>query len=315
MCIHINPLSDINSYLAFGLRNFVARIAVPFFFVSAGFFCFKKMEEDAFDIRITNKYATRMFLMYLAWFVIYNIPSLVLGNIEIVSKIKAFTLGYSHLWYLNASAFVFLMFGVLFYKKVNIKTVLVVCTLLYIIGLFGETYYGLLFDDTVSFYAYSSRNGLFFAPIYVAIGILFSYNKIKIKLKPSFIATMIFAVMWAFEVTACKHFGLARDFNMSLFMLPTVFFLFNVLLKVRLKEPVNTKILRNLSTYIYLLHFIVLSYCIPILTKIINLLFNNGFKFNSLEKYIITVFGSIIAAVIIIKLQQVKGFKWLKILS
>ncbi len=314
VCIHINPLTDFNSNLAVGLCEFVARIAVPFFFITSGFFCFRKI-KDTFDIKVTNKYSARMFSLYLVWFAIYNVFALFSGKTEILPKIKAFFLGYSHLWYLTALAFAFCLLGILFYKKVNIKTILIISATLYVIGLFGETYYGLIFDESVSFYAFSSRNGLFFAPIYIVIGIMYAENMIKLKLKTSILATAVFALLWALEVIVCKYFDIARDFNMSLFMLPTAFFLFDVLLKVQFKKSVNTKLLRSLSTYIYLIHILMLTYGVPIVTKIIRFVIGDDFKFNSLGEYLITVLLSIVVSLILIKLQQVKGFRWLKILA
>lgn len=38
VAIHVNPLSDVNPNLSYFLQNYLARVAVPFFFVWGGVF-------------------------------------------------------------------------------------------------------------------------------------------------------------------------------------------------------------------------------------------------------------------------------------
>ncbi len=40
--IHTSPLNSINKYFNYGLTQYIARLAVPFFFVTSGYFCFRK---------------------------------------------------------------------------------------------------------------------------------------------------------------------------------------------------------------------------------------------------------------------------------
>lgn len=314
VAIHCNPFSDFNHIIDFALNQYVARIAVPFFFISSSYFCFKKTNEKDFNIKVTNSYALRMIALYSVWFVIYFIPKFILNGIHI-SYIKSYILGYYHLWYLLASAFAISLIGIMLYKKMSIRAIFILATILYMIGLLGETYYGLIFSNKNMFYTYSSRNGLFFAPIFIVFGILFAYKKVKIKASISLIFVAIFGVLWAIEVAVLCKTDIAREYNMSLFMVPTTFFVFNILVNANINIRFNTQILRKISGYIYFVHVFVLIYIIPIATNIIGILINRDICLNSLEKYITTVLFSIVISLIIIKFQKIKGLKRLKFLS
>lgn len=71
IAIHVNPFTDINLYLDYGIKNYLARLAVPFFFVAGGYFCFRKTKYAEIDSGIPVTYAKRMIKLYLLWTVIY----------------------------------------------------------------------------------------------------------------------------------------------------------------------------------------------------------------------------------------------------
>ena len=49
--IHITPFGEYE-FLNFAIHNYVARIAVPYFFVTSGFLLFRKTSYDDFNINI-----------------------------------------------------------------------------------------------------------------------------------------------------------------------------------------------------------------------------------------------------------------------
>ncbi len=255
-----------------------------------------------------------MLRLYSIWFLIYIIPKCIFNGVSI-SYIKSYLMGYSHLWYLLALAFGMFFIGRLMNKKINLRILFILSLLLYIIGLAGETYFGLFFDNKNAFYIFSSRNGLFFAPIYLVVGIIFAYKGIKIKTSISVIFSVLFAILWAFEVIILKKADIAREYNMSLFMLPTTFFVFNFLINYKINIRFSTKLLRKVSSNIYFVHMFCYIYIIPIIIKIIEILIRKEITFNSLEKYIIVILLSIATSLLIIKLQKLRGFGWLKYLS
>jgi surface polysaccharide O-acyltransferase-like enzyme len=42
--IHVSPFASYNSFINYGLKNYIARIAVPFFFVASGYFRIIELE-------------------------------------------------------------------------------------------------------------------------------------------------------------------------------------------------------------------------------------------------------------------------------
>ncbi len=71
IAIHVVPFTDIDPYLSYGVKQYIARLAVPFFFVAGGYFCFRKTDYNNFDSERPIAYAKRIFRLYLIWTTIY----------------------------------------------------------------------------------------------------------------------------------------------------------------------------------------------------------------------------------------------------
>ena len=116
--IHVPPFGSANATpLAqagnFFLRFYLGRIAVPFFFISAGFFLFRKTDPTAYDPTPCKQYILRILRLYGVWTVLYlpwvirdaraDGKTLLTGT---VSFLRNFLLtgSYNHLWYLPALA-------------------------------------------------------------------------------------------------------------------------------------------------------------------------------------------------------------------
>ena len=74
--IHIKPFGktvshSLPAYLNFGATNYLARIAVPFFFVSAGFLLFRKVTLEHFNYERPKNYMIRMLRLYAIWSLIF----------------------------------------------------------------------------------------------------------------------------------------------------------------------------------------------------------------------------------------------------
>lgn len=70
--IHTGPLASYSSLANFELKDCIARVAVPFFFVASGYFLFRKMSEGNFDKGVALRYAARIFRLYVIWTVVYS---------------------------------------------------------------------------------------------------------------------------------------------------------------------------------------------------------------------------------------------------
>lgn len=267
--IHTSPLSSLNGTADFILTRVVARIAVPFFFMASGFFLLpesvsaKKPEYDrllTFLKRIAILYALAMFLylplnIYAGAFTEKPLLPNLLKNIFINGT-------FYHLWYLPAA-----MLGAaiawLLLKKLRIEQAIGIALVLYIIGLFGDSYYGIVGKISVfeSFYAVIftvsdyTRNGLFFAPIFFLLGGLLARQRGRYR--PNFCCIGL-AVSFSLMLTEglfLHAFGVQRHDSMYFMLLPCMFFLFQCLLLWRGK---GSKDMRNVSMLVYILHPLVL---------------------------------------------------------
>lgn len=314
--IHVPFLSEVSEPLDFALNQYIARIAVPFFFTAGGYFCFKKTDENNFDMKIIINYALRMISLYLIWVAISSIPLLVLNKFSFSTFLKDAFIGYGAFWYLKSSAVSVLLIGILLSKKINIKKIVIIALFLYLIGLVHLPYHRLLFKTIETLPSWYTRNGIFFGLFFTSAGAFFAYKNIKISKKLSFLLLVISMALWAMEVYFLYTRKISTSGTKCIFLAPSVFLIFYLVLNSQIKFPFNTKILRELSTYVYFLHGIACNFFLPICEKIISLIFGIKFTHTSLlVAYPATVLISVAIALTIMKLKKTKYFSWLKILS
>lgn len=313
VAIHVPPFISIDLKLNFYIVNYLARLAVPFFFICGSYFLFRKIPYDVFDIKMIIKYSLRMIKLYTIWFIIYHAVSWVLHGITLEQIIIYFT-GYSHLWYLKSAAFAILLTGLLIWKKVSLKKIIFIALIIYIVGLFGQSYYGVLFDMNNRIPIYVTRNGLFSGFLFTSIGAFFAYEKFTInnnKALGLFIISMIF---WAIESRLIYIYDLALEWTITIFLVPSVFFLFYLLINTKLHTNINTKQLRKYSMYIYFIHILIDRYFSKGI-KLIQTYTKVDFKIHSLVQYNVVLFVSLVLAYIILSLSKRKQWNWLKILG
>ena len=142
-----------------------------------------------------------------------------------------------HLWYLPASIIGACITWLLL-KKMEIKQAFFSGLLLYVIGLFGDSYYGIsenirllkaVYQGMFVFFDYT-RNGLFFAPVFFLMGALIAQYKKSISVKiciTGFVFSIVFMII---EGLLLKSFNLQKHDSMYFMLLPCMFFLFQVLL-------------------------------------------------------------------------------------
>ncbi len=326
--IHVAPFTDSNPELAFFLKQYVGRIAVPFFFISNGFFCFKKLDEKNLDLSVPFNYAKRMLMLNFIWLIIYLPriyltlvkvkPTLLLG-IHNAIRVILFS-GYVHLWYLPATAFAVIVIAIAIKKKIKIEALLVFGGLMYIFGLMGDSYFGFLkyvpdLEKLVELYLTvfeATRNGLLEGILFVGIGVLFAYRKIKLNRAVAFICFVFSMGLMLFEVYTLKDLGGAKDYNISISLVPASFFMFYLAISSKQKANAFTHALRAYSSTIYFTHiyfqYPLSKYAIDWLKQELGI----EFEIPSLFKLAFTIVGSLAISFIIINLEKLKGFRWLK---
>lgn len=230
----------------FILTQGVARVAVPFFFISSGYFFATKAEQKEF-----TKTLSRLLILYIAWSLIYSpyivksiyqssdsIPEVVYNSAYLLFK------GWRHLWFMPA-----LILGITVYHLLrNNRFVLPLALALYICGLIVQN---ALAESEYSVLLY--RNFLFFAFPLVTLGAMLRKTEQK-KLSGVLLsaATAIAFLMLLFESAIKYHNHLYN--NDILFCSPAVAaLLFLLCTQINTTPRVYT---RAIATSIYFIHFI-----------------------------------------------------------
>lgn len=148
--IHTFPLLSISEWADFTLRQTIARVAVPFFFMCTGFFFMQKLGSD----RNRNASMLKQFLwkvgkLYLLSILLYLPVNVYAGyftdGFTLFSAVKdlLFNGTLYHLWYFPG-----IMLGVcistFLYTRLSTWNTFWVTLLLYGIGLLGDSYFGLV---------------------------------------------------------------------------------------------------------------------------------------------------------------------------
>nr|WP_102711229.1 acyltransferase family protein [Paenibacillus castaneae] len=265
---HTGPLLQYNEYADFLLSGVISRIAVPFFFMASGFFFFRKLTGDkAADRRALLRYSKNVGWLYGISILIYLPLNVYTGyfteDFSLSSFIKdiVFNGTLYHLWYLPA-LLIGLFIVYFLYEKSSLTFMLLCAALLYIIGLLGDSYYGIadqisglttVYDKLFLCFDYT-RNGLFFAPLFLALGAS-AVKKTESQLvrKSTTYASLfsLFLVMMMGEALLLQAWELPRHNSMYIISVPAVYALFQwALLWKRQTERTN----RELRVWIYILH-------------------------------------------------------------
>ena len=237
----------------------LTRIAVPFFFITSAFFYFKK--PTSFQGFLS--FAGRLFSIYGAWILIYEVISLLGGRpLDINGLVySVFVSGYSHFWYLLALVVSVALCSVLLKVLKNPKIVMVIALLLYVWATLCSTYHNWFPINDPIIGKIGIRNGIYYGPVFVMIGHLFANKKEKlIKPGKSLLLTLvlfgILAVEGAVGVTITKAETTILWFTTPFLMCA----LFSTLLSVEVALSEKTSVLlRKMSVGIYCVHPVIIS--------------------------------------------------------
>lgn len=272
VAIHTYPLMEISPQANTYFINDVCRLAVPFFFVTSAFFFFSKVRRETMDQE--NRlylYLRRLVTLYLAWTIVY-IPYMIWNYAAAgvrwytpLSWLRDFFLNgsYYHLWFLPA-----LILGTVIVYRLwllhSLKRAFIISLLLYLIG-YMINIYGVLWQQmpyaSVAYGIFekvfvTARNGIFFAPIFVTIGLYLSKVRL-IRKSFALLGFVISMVCLCLEVWLYQSMGLLTDLScMYLSLVPATFFLVSLLLRMRIRWNPEYKVLRQESTLIYTSHIL-----------------------------------------------------------
>lgn len=312
--IHTFPLTSVSETLNFAVVNVIARIGVPFFMMVTGYFVLPRSISPAKgEPWLPTRYLKKTLLAYAGVTILYLPVSIYAGhfskgNIPItIIKDIIFDGTFYHLWYFPALIIGITLICVLS-RKLPLKAIIGVSAALYMLGLLGDSYYGIAtkipFAETVydmGFRVFSyTRNGIFYAPIFLAMGAAIAKSE-RDKSNSRQINLLGFLISIALMLTEgllLHRFSHQRHDSMYIALIPCMYFLFKFLLTYKTK---TSHLSRGASMWIYILHPLFIVAILPIarIAHLTRLLVDN-----SIVHYIAICLLSFASAALIIHLLK-----------
>lgn len=294
VAIHTSPLASFSADADFFLTRVLARIAVPFFFMVTGQFvladCLEWREDGAAagNYGARNKsgmkavkpgtttgvcagkvqrYIKKIAVLYGASILLYIPIGIYAGHYKGLGAPAAFRMlvfdgTFYHLWYFPACIMgVAIVYALS--RFLSIRGVTAAAGILYVIGLFGDSYFGLIQDLPVisdiykfGFRIFSyTRNGIFFTPVFLVLGaIAGKRNLMEDRRKNIWFCSgglVISFLLMTAEAFTLRYFEVQRHDSMYIMLIPVMVFLYELLLAWNQKP---SKALRTISLWIYILH-------------------------------------------------------------
>lgn len=261
------------------------KIAVPFFFLSGGYFLFEKIKHcktENEEKMVLRDYCKKLGGIWLSWSAVYflcrvidivfNVGSQLLSvriffyYVRVLLQDFIFRGISEHLWYLPASIVGTIIVYLLRKTKSKVFTQSVIGVLL-VLGFLGNTYSFLLPDGLQRVYTLvmsiilTTRNGVFWAPVFILIGSYISDKGIETFQNKKIFRALCIAVL-GLVIEGIWIFIRAESLvyvDMMVFLIPIAAFMFIFLAHIDLgvKQEI-TRRMRDMSLSIYLIHPLVL---------------------------------------------------------
>lgn len=266
IAIHTSPLADFSETGDFILTRVLARIAVPFFFITSGYFLLSRYHDSDRKLRHFLKKTGWIYGASILLYLPLNFRNGYFSQSQLLPELLKdliFDGTMYHLWYLPAS-----MLGMLIawklVEKLDFSKGLVMALLLYLVGLFGDSYYVVVeklpllkafYDRLFELFDYT-RNGLFFAPVFLILGGFIADERRKLSSVEAGVGFLISLGLLLAEALILHRHGFQRHDSMYVFLLPAMYFLFHLIL---LWKGRRIPLLRPASLVVYLIHPLVIA--------------------------------------------------------
>ena len=263
VAIHTSPLTTYSAAGDFFLTRVLGRVAVPFFFLVTGQFILGPVLAGRRSPALLWRQGKKILLLYGAAILLYLPLGLYAGHYQDLTlgdalRLLVFDGTFYHLWYFPAClmglAVVFLLSRVC-----RGKALLAAVALLYLVGLGGDSYYGLTaalpplaaaYDLGFQLYTYT-RNGLWMAPLFLFLGARLGQPPARpAPARWALGLILSFGGMTA-EAFLLRQFALQRHDSMYLLLPVVMVFLYRLLQTWSVRAPAG---LPTLSTWVYVLH-------------------------------------------------------------
>ena len=250
--IHTGPLTSLAPTADFWLARVLARVAVPFSLMVSGSFL------ASADWKPLRRFRLHTALVYLAAVLLYLPLNLYTGDIVFAWLRGLVWEGTAyHLWYFPA-----LLWGVLLARvlaRLGTPAALSVAGVLYLIGLGGDSYFGLVTRLPAVAQGYSllfslteyTRNGLFYAPLFLLLGAALAGRTVPASRRGSALGLAVSLLAMTVEAFWLRGLSVQRHDSMYLLLPVCMIFLFRLLLSCNAGRD---RAARDLALLVYLLH-------------------------------------------------------------
>ena len=249
VCIHTGPLASYSEAADFWLCRCLARTAVPFFFMLSGHLLAAGGWER------TGRFLKKALLVYGAAVLLYLPLVLYNGGYTPLGWVRELLADgtFYHLWYFPA-----VILGVVIARglaRLGMPAALGIAGALYLVGLGGDSWYGLALRSPAAAGFYGglfrsvthTRNGLFFAPLFLLLGAAGKRWSARVSLSGSLLGLALLSA----EGFRLRSLGWQRHDSMYLSLPLCMVFLFSLLLG---QDRGEDRRARRLSMLVYLLH-------------------------------------------------------------
>jgi len=190
---------------------------------------------------------------------------------------------------------------------------LIASFVLYLLGLLSQSYFGLMrvmerfpaFWNAAELFMRiikTTRSGLFEGFFFVSLGVFAAKTPLHISLKQAVAGFVCSMALLLAEVVVLLNMGWIREYDMYLFLVPVVFFLFCIAARLELKQRRVYPVLRKLSALVYFVFMIA--------RWIVDRLPVPGWAWFMRFWGVLAL--SLLASALIIFLSERRPFKWLK---
>lgn len=255
VAIHTSPLASYSGTADFVFTRVIARVAVPFFFMVTGYFVLSKGTG-------VRRFLKKTAIIYAASAALYLPINVYAGHLQgwgmpdLVQQVL-FEGTFYHLWYLPAALLGAWLTSLLM-RRTSRGVCAAIVTALYVLGLLGDSYWGLIEGVPGVSSAYNAlfalmgytRNGLFFAPMFMFLGAEMRMSKRRGVGFEAAGLVLSFALMLA-EALNARAQGWQRHDSMYVLLPFVMYFLFALLSRV--KSSVRLP-LGSFSLLVYVLH-------------------------------------------------------------
>lgn len=255
VAIHTSPLAGYSGTADFVFTRVIARVAVPFFFMVTGYFVLSKGTG-------VRRFLKKTAIIYAASAALYLPINVYAGHLQgwglldLVQQVF-FEGTFYHLWYLPAALLGAWLTSLLM-RRTSRGVCAAIVTALYVLGLLGDSYWGLIEGVPGVSSAYNAlfalmgytRNGLFFAPMFMFLGAEMRMAKRRSVGFEAAGLVLSFALMLA-EALNARAQGWQRHDSMYVLLPFVMYFLFALLSRVKgsVRLPLG-----SFSLLVYVLH-------------------------------------------------------------